>query len=69
MNSAQIVNPFHIDVDPIARLLLVNFEKDPDTTCAGFEPQVFDDPTNGRGHLVIGWRSAWRRIKRKGETP
>ena len=51
-----MIIPFHIDIDPMKRLLLVNFEKDPDTTYVGFEPQVFDDPVNGRGHLVIGWR-------------
>jgi len=52
----HVINPFCIDVDPMERLLLINFEKDPDTTYVGFEPQVFDDPINGQGHLVIGWR-------------
>jgi hypothetical protein len=56
MNQTQIINPFHIAIDPMERLLLVNFEQDPDTTYVGFEPQVFDDPINGTGHLVIGWR-------------
>ncbi|MFN3331954.1 MAG: hypothetical protein ACK47M_05535 [Caldilinea sp.] len=56
MPLRHIVNPFCIDIDPMERLLLVNFEKDPDTTYVGFEPQVFDDPVNGTGHLVIGWR-------------
>lgn len=36
--------------------MLVNIENDPDTVYMGFEPQVFDDPVNGRGMLVIGWR-------------
>ena len=49
-------NPFHIAIDPMERLLLVNFEKDPDSLYIGFEPQVFDDHINGKGHLVIGWR-------------
>jgi hypothetical protein len=48
--------PFDLKVDPMARLVLINFEKDPDTLYIGFEPQVFDDPVNGQGHLVIGWR-------------
>lgn len=56
----NIINPFRIDVDPMQRLLLVNFEKDPDSTYVGFEPQVFDDPANGTGHLVIGWRQDGR---------
>ena len=38
------------------RLLLINFEKDPDEIYVGFEPQVFNDKINGRGILVIGWR-------------
>lgn len=52
----QLLNPFHIAVDPMERLLLINFAQDPDSTYVGFEPQVFDDPINGAGHLVIGWR-------------
>jgi len=56
MEIELLINPFRIDIDPIERLLLVNLEQDPDTTYVGFEPQVFDDPVNGRGHLVIGWR-------------
>ena len=52
----KIGNPFQISIDPMERLLLVNFEKDPDTFYVGFEPQVFDDNVNGRGHLIIGWR-------------
>ncbi len=39
------------------KLLLVNFEKDPDSIYVGFEPQVFNDEINGKGHLVIGWRT------------
>ncbi len=52
--------PFTMDIDPMERLLLVNFENDPDTLYIGFEPQVFDDPVNGQGHLVIGWRKDGR---------
>lgn len=33
--------PFNIVVDPMQRLLLINFEKDPDRLYVGFEPQVF----------------------------
>jgi len=50
------LQPFHIDIDPMERLLLINIEKDPDSVYIGFEPQVFNDPKNGKGHLVIGWR-------------
>ncbi len=48
--------PFSMDIDPMEKLLLINFEKDPDSLYIGFEPQVFDDDINGKGHSVIGWR-------------
>jgi len=51
-----VVSPFHLQVDPMARLLLVNFEGDPDRIYRGFEPQAFDDDVHGEGLLVIGWR-------------
>jgi hypothetical protein len=54
--NTMLYNPFHIAIDPMERLLLVNFENDPDSLYIGFEPQVFDDSINGKGHLVIGWR-------------
>ena len=56
-HSAQIFSPFQIDIDPMERLLLINFEKDPDSLYVGFEPQAFDDDINGTGILVIGWRT------------
>ncbi len=48
--------PFTIEIDPMERMLLVNFEQDPDSTYVGFEPQVFDDTIHGTGHIVLGWR-------------
>ncbi len=48
--------PFRIDIDPMEKLILINFEKDPDSLYVGFEPQVFDDNIHGKGHSVIGWR-------------
>ncbi len=39
MTPQPILNPFALSVDPMERLLLVNFEKDPDSTYIGFEPQ------------------------------
>lgn len=59
-NQPSLLNPFQIHIDPMQRLLLVNFENDPDSIYIGLEPQVFDDPVNGRGHLVIGWRTDGR---------
>jgi hypothetical protein len=55
--AAGVVFPFSIHIDPMEKLLLVNFEKDPDSVYVGFEPQVFNDHINGSGHLVIGWRT------------
>lgn len=55
--SLPLVSPFHIDIDPMERLLLINIENDPDTLYVGFEPQAFDDEINGTGILVIGWRT------------
>lgn len=55
-NVNLILNPFQIDIDPMERLLLVNFDKNPDTIYVGFEPQVFNDDKNGKGHIIIGWR-------------
>ncbi len=52
----EILFPLSIEIDPMEKLLLVNFEKDPDSIYVGFEPQVFDDTINGNGHLIIGWR-------------
>ncbi len=54
--TIPILFPFRIDINPMDRLLLVNFEKDPDTVYVGFEPQVFDDEINGHGHLIVAWR-------------
>ncbi len=56
-NTARVFTPFTIDIDPMERLLLINIENDPDSIYIGFEPQVFDDSTNGKGHLVIAWRT------------
>jgi hypothetical protein len=51
----QVIQSFTIQIDPMERVLLVNFEKDRDEVYLGFEPQVFDDDKNGKGHLIIGW--------------
>jgi len=56
MGTEAIINPFRLDIDPMERLLLVNFEKDPDAVYVSFEPQVFNDTINGQGYMVIGWR-------------
>lgn len=54
--STPLFCPFHFHIDPMERLLLINFEKDPDSIYIGFEPQYFDDEVNGKGLIVIAWR-------------
>ena len=49
-------SPFNLDIVPMERLFLINFEKDPDELYHGFEPQWFDDPDYGSGLRVIAWR-------------
>ncbi|MFU8771062.1 MAG: hypothetical protein ACNA8H_01445, partial [Anaerolineales bacterium] len=55
-SSGDYVIPFHLEVSPMERLLLINIEHDPDQVYVGFEPQVFDHPTTGSGLLVIAYR-------------
>jgi hypothetical protein len=59
-NPVVIYSPFSFSIDPMERLLLVNIEKDPDEIYMGFEPQVFNDTINGKGMLVIAWRTDGR---------
>ncbi len=54
--GGPVLSPFRFEVAPMERLILVNFEGDPDRVYVGFEPQAFDDAVHGRGLLVIGWR-------------
>ena len=49
-------SPFTLTINPMERLFLINFEKDPDETYIGFEPQWFDDTTYGTGLRIIAWR-------------
>jgi hypothetical protein len=48
--------PFNLRLDLMQRLLLINLRRDLDAVYLGFEPQVFDDPVNGRGLIVVAWR-------------
>lgn len=55
-DGESLLVPFALVAEPMARLLLVNLERDPDSLYVGFEPQWFDDATHGRGLVVLGWR-------------
>lgn len=48
-------SPFSLSLVPMARLLLINLTNDPDEVYTGFEPQAYDDPTTGRGLIVIAY--------------
>ncbi len=52
----MIYSPFSLDIVPMQKLFLINFEKDPDEIYHGLEPQLFDDPSSGRGLRIIAWR-------------
>jgi hypothetical protein len=54
--SGDLYSPFNLRADLMKRLILVNFERDPDRIYSVFESQLFDDPVNGTGMLVIGVR-------------
>lgn len=56
MSETILVNPFFISIEPMQRLLLVNFSKDPDDYYIGLEPQVFSNEKNEPTYIVIGWR-------------
>ncbi len=50
----QIVLPIRVGIDPMERLLVASFKGDPEFE--GLEPQVFDDPINGKGMRVLRYR-------------
>jgi hypothetical protein len=52
----MLFSPFSLDIVPMQKLFLINFEKDPDELYHGLEPQWFDDPGYGRGLRVVAWR-------------
>ncbi len=52
--SSKIAFPFKIDIDPMERLIVVSLKDDPEFEM--IEPQVFDDPINGKGMRIILYR-------------
>lgn len=55
MKKTAII-PFTIKRSPIEKLLLVNFEKDPDKLYTGLELQFINGDPNGKGYRVIAYR-------------
>ncbi len=50
----RIILPIRLGIDHIEGLLVASFEGDPEFE--GIEPQVFDDPINGRDMRVLRYR-------------
>ena len=50
----KIVLPIRIGIDPMERLLVASFKGDPEFEM--IEPQIFDDPVNGKGMRVLRYR-------------
>lgn len=55
--TGMIVAPFSAAVQPMERLLLINFEEHGDPLYVGLEPQVLADHLQGSGFLVVAWRT------------
>ncbi|MDP3104707.1 MAG: hypothetical protein Q8M95_08870 [Candidatus Methanoperedens sp.] len=54
LSMRRIILPIRVGIDPMEGLLIANFKGDPEFE--GLEPQVFDDPINGRGMRVLRYR-------------
>lgn len=56
MSEVLLINPFHIAVEPMQQLLMVNFSKDYDDYYIGLELQVFKHTKTEESFVVVGWR-------------
>lgn len=50
----RLILPIRLGIDPMEGLLVADFKGDPEF--CGIEPQVFDDPINGKGMRVLRYR-------------
>ncbi len=55
-STQTVVIPFGLTYNPMKKLALINFEKNPDSVYLGLEPQYFDDEIYGKGYRVIAYR-------------
>jgi len=51
----KVALPIRIGIDPMERLLVASFKGDPEFEM--IEPQIFDDPVNGKGMRVLRYRT------------
>jgi hypothetical protein len=56
LHDGYTLNPFQIRHNPIQKLAIVNFEKNPDRLYTGLELQYFDDDLYGNGYRLIAYR-------------
>jgi hypothetical protein len=54
MKPVQFILPFKVVMQPMKSLLVATFKGDPEF--ASLEPQVFDDPINGKGMRCLRYR-------------
>ena len=52
-----LISPFSTGVQPMQRLLLIDFQNNPDEIYRSFELQSFNDSVSGTGLLVIAYRN------------
>ncbi|MEN6349686.1 MAG: hypothetical protein ABFD08_09875 [Syntrophomonas sp.] len=50
----KYVLPFHFEFEPMIRLAVISFNGDEEFE--GYEPQLFDDPVNGKGIRLLRYR-------------
>ena len=53
-NTESVVIPFELNFNPIKKLAIITFEKDPDDIYSALELQCFDDGLYGQGYRVKG---------------
>lgn len=52
-----IFSPFNMNIEPMEKLMLIDFKDDPDKIYNCFEIQSFDDEKSGQGIRIIGYRN------------
>lgn len=55
-NTTTYHCPFFLTYDPTERLLSLNIHSDPDVIYTAFEPQCFNEQSNGKGIIIVAYR-------------
>ena len=56
-STNSVLQPFNMEINPVKKLVLFNFEKSPDTIYSGLELQWLDSPETGQGFRLIAYRT------------